>query len=565
MKRYLFRSTSNLVFFCILMPISIALEIGLAYLMQTIIDYAMHGSANHLLRYLLLSAGYVVLTGAALLAYQWIINRLVMETMIQLKADVLGRLIRKDTEDFSQVHSAQYISILTSEMQIVEDSYYKMILFTVEEILQCVAAAFCMFFVNVFLGLFVIACSLLQIVIPLVLGKPMEKRRNRYSEELEGYTVRVKEILGAFPLIKAFRLGRKMERFHQENNKRMETAKCSSKVINAAVNALSYSVGNVMYIGTFLIGAVLTIRGAMTVGTIVAASQLMVYIASPLTTAASDLSEIRSTRGIVEKLLGILRQETQNPCEKAGVKPVFQRELNAEGLSYTYPQAESPALKDFHYTFQKGGKYMVVGRSGSGKSTLAAVLSRMLSGYDGKVFLDGQEIRSIGEEDFFQLLTVNQQFPFLFDDTLRNNICLYTEYGEEAVQEAVSRAGLTELAARLPQGLDTSIGEGAGQLSGGERQRISIARALIQKTPILIMDESTSGLDNETASEIEKLVMGLVGVTLIFISHRLSEAALGMADGILAMDRGILAESGGYQELMAKKGYLYSLIRVGME
>jgi len=221
---------------------------------------------------------------------------------------------------------------------------------------------------------------------------------------------------------------------------------------------------------------------------------------------------------------------------------------------------DGAVIKNITYTFKPGGKYAIVGGSGSGKSTLLRVLMGYYDNYTGSANINGHEIRDINRESLYQSLAMMHQNVFMLDDTLRNNITLFNPYTDAEYEQAVKKARLGELAKSLES--STNAGEGGNTLSGGERQRVAIARALIKGSKVMMMDEATSNLDNETAYDIENALVEMPDLTSIFVTHRYTKDILRKCDGILVMRDGELVESGTFDELYGKKEYFYSLYNI---
>lgn len=233
--------------------------------------------------------------------------------------------------------------------------------------------------------------------------------------------------------------------------------------------------------------------------------------------------------------------------------------LHACNLNYAYPGSQTPALKQLNFTIEPGAVVAVVGTIGAGKSTLANAILRLLDLAPGHLFLDGQDITQIQLEDLRQAIAYVPQDSFLFSTTVGDNI----RYGQpEASQKAIEAAAKTAQIhgeiLNFPQQYDTIVGERGITLSGGQRQRTSLARALLVDAKVLILDDALSSVDNQTATHIlSNLSRGIVGKTVIFITHQLSAAA--RADRLLVMDKGQIVQSGTHSELMAIDG-LYRLL-----
>ena len=181
-------------------------------------------------------------------------------------------------------------------------------------------------------------------------------------------------------------------------------------------------------------------------------------------------------------------------------------------------------------------------------------------GYEGSVTVDGRELRGVDPGSLYDLESLIGQSVFLFDDTVRKNITMFRDFPDEAVDGAVERAGLAALLAQ--RGEDYRCGENGSGLSGGERQRVSIARALLRGTPVLLLDEATAALDNQTACAVIEAILDLEGLTRLVVTHRLDPALLERYDEIFVLKNGAIAERGSFRDLMERKGYFYSLYTV---
>jgi ABC-type multidrug transport system fused ATPase/permease subunit len=196
-------------------------------------------------------------------------------------------------------------------------------------------------------------------------------------------------------------------------------------------------------------------------------------------------------------------------------------------------------LKDIDLKIKKNGKYLIVGPSGGGKSTLLKLFRKYFNPTDGKIYLDGNDLRDVKRESYYKLVANIEQQVFIFEDTVKNNITLYKDYSEEEVNSAIDAAGLTDFVAGLPDGLNSVIYDNGKNISGGERSRIVIARALLSKASILFMDEAFASLDMERAREIEKTILGLKDITVINVSHIIFKDTKDLYDRVITVKKGI--------------------------
>lgn len=207
-----------------------------------------------------------------------------------------------------------------------------------------------------------------------------------------------------------------------------------------------------------------------------------------------------------------------------------------------------------------GGCYALVGGSGSGKSTILNLLMASSRDYQGEILYDGKELKTISAGSLYDLVSIIQQNVFVFNSTIRNNITMFSDFPEEEIERAIQLSGLSGLIRE--KGDNYLCGENVSGLSGGERQRISIARALLRKTPVLFVDEATASLDAETSFGVLDAILKLDGYTRIIVTHDLDENILRRCTGLFALKNGVVPEQGSFSELMDRKGYFYSLYTV---
>lgn len=234
--------------------------------------------------------------------------------------------------------------------------------------------------------------------------------------------------------------------------------------------------------------------------------------------------------------------------------------IKFEDVTFYYEE-KKPVLHDVFMEFKKGEIYAIVGPSGAGKTTLMHLLFRLWDCISGSITVDGIDIKDFDIDCLRGQISIVSQNIFLLNDTIYNNIVLGKEIADEELQHILVQAGLHEFINTLPNKLETVVGENGIKLSGGEKQRISIARALLKKNPILIFDEATSMLDNETEEKIISILLdSFKDTTIILIAHRLSTVK--NANTIYVLNNGTIMEHGSHDQLLEQKGIYYHLYNI---
>ena len=300
-------------------------------------------------------------------------------------------------------------------------------------------------------------------------------------------------------------------------------------------------------------------RGAASAGDVVAALTAYMLVAGYMRRFGEQVQQVQKSMDEIQDL-AIFDLEESEVADAAGA-PDFKPGRGAirfDHVDFTYAGQKRALYSDFSIAIRPGEKVALVGPTGSGKSTFVKLVQRLYDVSDGCVLIDGQDVRAVTQDSLRRSIALVPQDPALFHRTIAENIA-YGRPGAslEDVQDAARAAHADAFIRRLPQGYDTLVGERGVKLSGGERQRVAIARAILADAPILIMDEATSSLDNETERDVqEAMETVMAGRTTILIAHRLS--TIRNADRILVFDRGRVVEQGTHEELAANDAGVYA-------
>ena len=476
----------------------------------------------------------------------------------QYKEYVFDRLCQKGIGAFSSENSSLYISALSNDATTVEMNYLANVFVIVDNATICIGALVLMFYYSPLLTILSIVLALLPLAASICTGNLVAKAEKTVSDKNETYMSTLKDSLIGFAVIKSFRAESQMCRIFSDAVKEVTDAKTYRKKMSVLVNGLSSTSGTILQFGIFLIGAYLALTGhGLSAGSVLVFVQLLNFVINPIGVIPQALAEIKASKALIEKVAVALESNVRE--EGLECKKDLVNGIAVENLSFGYEE-EKPVLQNVNFTFDAGKSYAIVGSSGSGKSTLLNLLMASHSEYSGSICYDDAELRQISSESLYEMVSVVQQNVFIFNASIRDNITMFSDFPREEVDRAIELSGLSKLIAE--RGEDYLCGENGSGLSGGEKQRISIARSLLKKSQVLLVDEATAALDAQTAFQVSNAILDLNDLTRIVVTHSLDENLLKRYDCVLTLKNGSITESGSFDELMAKKGYFYSLFTV---
>lgn len=553
-----YKNRINFIITIILTIAMSSLNLMISWLIQQIMDCTANQDMQALVRSAWIVIIVVVIYTIANVMYRAVYPRFLQRAMQQYRDYAFSRLTQKSLRSFSKEGTALYVSALTNDCTSIENNYLAAT-FTLIELLFCfLGALIMMLYYSPVMLVLAVALSFLPVAVSMTAGNRLTEQEKEISKKNERFVSIVNELLSGFPVIKSFRAETQASRLFSQRNEQAEEAKKNKRRTEQLISLLANDAGIIAQMGIFLAGAWLAISGkGVTAGVVIVFVQLMNYILNPISQVPLLWSNRKAAIALMEKLSDAL---SENVREEGREKlNGFSEKIEVKDLTYGY-EPESPVLKDLDVQFDAGKSYAIVGGSGSGKSTLLNLLMGSSSNYQGEICIDGVSIKNIESESLYQLMTSVQQNVFVFNDTIRNNVTMFHEFPDKEVTLALERSGLSEFIEK--RGEEFVCGENGANLSGGERQRISIARALLRKSPILLVDEATAALDAATARAVSFSILNLVGMTRIVVTHRLEEAILRRYDKILVMKNGTICEQGNFDTLMQQKGQFYSLFQI---
>lgn len=576
MYRYLLRKKGYCVLFAALLVANCVAGPLFSLVMSALVDCA-GKNAEVLFRTLLGGIGYAVIYNLVALSYRCMKTWILTDARYSLKRDIFAALMNRSVADFDAGSSAEYMNELSNNLNQFENVYWSNHLHLFECLISFIAAAAICISLQPLLLVLMLFLALLSMGVTRLTTSPLEKSMDGFAKSAESYTGEIRDDFAGFRLIRSYGILPLILRKHDNKNRAMETA--NRQNINCRM-VCAYAGNFVGLLSTVLVMAMasyFSLKGMFSAGMVIAFGHLIGQIISPIESMPSIVANFRASRPLEKRfrhLLGenitsrnLLTQTDKNDSMEKGLskekaRPTkeepsrenalsrrkahdtkdadipkangFREEIILDKLSFRYETLSREVLRNLSFRFRTGKHYAVIGKSGCGKSTLLSLLLGYYPNYSGSIRYDGVELRELTREYLGNTVAYVSQDTFLFQDTIQNNITLYhEEYTPQEIEAALEQAGLKELVDSLSEGLSAMVEENGKNFSGGEKQRLSLARALLRKSRVLLLDEFTANLDKETAEKIEAQVMGLKDCLIITVTHRLTPDMLSRYDGIL--------------------------------
>ena len=557
LTKYHKKSFYTFMIFNILVPLT---NIAFAYSIKIIIDSGMSQNREALPQAILIGAIVIFIDASLNFISLRLRNKLVRQIMSRYKNKVFKSILDRDYREFSKEKSGKFISILTENMKKIEQDYLHQYFNISKNISLMIFSLVAMFIGNWFLTLLVIIASIISMMISGFIGQKSATLQNSSMIADQKYLAKVKDILAGFLVIKSFNVKEAIRQDYKNESEKLDEIYFIKGKFDVLSNVISQLSGMIVFLVAFGGGMYLVFGGHTTIGSVTAIVQLVNFVVMPLNEIGMGMSKFREGQATLNsfEVKDVIELQTGK------TKEYFDDVISFSNVDFSYPNAEEKIFNHLSLQIKKGEKIAIVGMSGSGKSTLLNLLLRFYDVTSGYISIDNQDLQAISAESLYNLMTIVQQDVYIFDDTLKANITLSQSFTEDDIKKAVQQSGLESYILENELGLQTLCGENGSNLSGGERQRLSIARALIRKTPILLLDEATSSLDNKVTTEIENSILEIQDLTVLVVTHKLNKSMLKKYNRILFMKNGVIVEDGSFDNLMDRKGEFYKLVELSV-
>ena len=479
-----------------------------------------------------------------------------------IRNDIYEQMIKLSLSFYSEKKRGDIVARISSDVQELDNSFLSIFELIVKDPLMVLFTLISMFLISPKLSLFVIIFIPICGFVISVVGKSLRRKSLKVQKEQGQFISLVDETLSGMKILKIFNAEKKFFKKFTDSTNRFY--KFSNSVLNRKnlASPLSEFLGISSIAGVLWFGGIMVLKENS-----LDASAFIVYLglAYNILTPAKSLSratyKVKKASAAAERIFHIIDNETM-VVEDKNAQNIESFSSGIEINNITFSYEDEIVVDGLNLKIPKGKSFALVGQSGSGKSTLANLICRFYDVNSGSINVDGINIKNLKKDALRNLIGLVTQDSILFNDSIKNNLLIAKpEATNEEIIECLKIANAWEFVSKMPEQIDSNIGDSGNKLSGGQKQRLSIARAVLKNPPILVLDEATSALDSESEKLVQNALENLMkNKTSLVIAHRLS--TIQKADKIIVLDKGKIIESGVHKELMKNDGIYSNLVKM---
>lgn len=461
-------------------------------------------------------------------------------SMTSYKKDLINTIREKITEGllykpfniFHKRKNQEYISIYNNDINEIVNNYYIQFIDILFNLFSIIIYSASLFGLHPLIALVVLITNAIPLLIPIIFKNKLNNEKQEYLDSLRRYNISLGDIINGFLNIKTNNVEEKFKnnskKLSNDSNKKMQKYENTNSKSQIIIGFFSYF----NYISIIIVGVYLITKNLMTAGGLLAAVGVSEMLVGPVISISYQLNIFNSIKKVKTSLFEefkIIVYEEPKIYMNEDIE-----EIEIKNLNFKYD--ENHALKDINLKFEKNKKYLIYGKNGSGKSTLFKLISKIYGNYSGDILVNKRPLKKIEDKSYYEKIGIIFQKPFMFNDTLKENIFLYSNYEQNRLNQMIELMNLQRIENDIYN--DKDFKDSEGNLSGGEIQKINISRVLLKKSKFLIIDEITSAFDVKSAYELEKSLLDNKNLTLLNIQHKLNRELIDLYDEIIILEDG---------------------------
>ena len=541
MKRYYRKNRPSVALFLVSNLLAAGSSVFMSFLLGAFADSAMEGDFSRVWKIALVTLFYLCIETFFAFLLDYSRDIIVQRVGRDLRADAVRKIEALSYMEKSEKDDGSCLSLVQNDVDTIQQDYVAAlgeIYFQICCFLLAVASAIA---IQPVMTLIMIAVSVLTAAFPKLTEKHLQAHQENEQQAKARYLTAITQIFSGFFQLKIFNAFSGINRAHDEANETLYRKKLRSRRIRRILYAGAYGCGNLVVLGTWVLGLFFVARGVITLPALITFASLMNLVAGPVQIISERYSSTIAASAVCKRVLAFLDAPTDE-ADNWGRQPLTQIEtVTLKDVSCRKDDRE--ILKHIDLTLWKGDRIALLGESGAGKSTLLKVLASMCSA-EGEYVINGRSSRDYRYEDFRKQVTLLSQKTFVYSASVRDNLTMFsgTAQQDEALTKTLERAGLSKWYAERGASMDTQIGGEEHALSGGEERRLDLARTLWRKGSLVMLDEPAAGLDEKTRVELEKQIAQLPCDILIVAMHNYSPEFLGSFTRVFRMKDGELTK-----------------------
>lgn len=557
-KDYISKRMVFLIVPIVAMIIVLGIDSFFPYLQKIFVDDILLGSDKSKLGLFFgVFLGLSLLRGILGYIKEFLFDKFSLNVSKEIRIDLFKKIQSFEFSFFDSTNTGELMSRIGEDVDIVWETISYGLRLLIEGIILFIISVTIMMSMSPSLTIICLVILLPVGVLAILVNKKFHRNYSKISDKVADINLMAQQDIAGIRLVKAFaREKYETEKFLKVNKDYYDLNITQAKILSNFLPVIDL-LTNLTPVAMIIYGGYLVIKGNITMGTLLAFSSYILNLSFCVKNIGGLVNMMSQNRASMDKIFNILKRKPQiTSMENSYNTDKVKGEIEFKNVSFRYNEEE--VLKKINLKIPAGSTVAIMGETGCGKSSILSLIGRHYDVSSGEVLIDGVNVKKWNLDSLRENMAVVFQDTFLFSDSIKDNIDFGGNKSEDEIIEAAKDSCAYDFIKEMPEGFETEVGERGLGLSGGQKQRLAIARALVRKTPILILDDATSALDMETEFNVLKnLSKKQDKATTFIIAHRIS--GVKDADIILFMKDGEIVEMGDHESLLKKKGYYYSV------